>query len=137
MKTIHLTAVLLGTALMLGAAKCKSEDEIRKSCEGVMCTMMFAAVTVQVQDASGAAVTLDSTRISSEKLGISMPGKPGPSGGYTIVDDSQVKQLAQRSGTVTFTGFRDGREVVREDFQVGADCCHVSKSAGPDVITLK
>lgn len=138
MNRYHFSAGLLSIGMMLGAATCKSEKEVQQSCEGVMCTMMFAAVTVGVQDADGAAVTLDSARVSSDKLGVSMPAKGGLDGtGYTIVDDSQVKQLAQRQGTVTFTGFRDGKEVVRQDFVVKADCCHVSKVSGPDVVIVK
>lgn len=138
MNRYHFSAGLLSIGMMLGAATCKSEKEVQKSCEGVMCTMMFAAVTAQVQDASGTPVTLDSARISSDKLGMSMAAKAGLDGtGYTIVDDSHVTQLAQRQGTVTFTGFRSGREVARQDFVVKADCCHVSKVSGPDVITVK
>jgi hypothetical protein len=138
MNRYHFSAGLLGIGMMLGAATCKSEEQIRKDCEGVMCTMMFAAVTVQVQDASGNGAALDSARVSSEKLGMSMTAKAGPDGtGYTIVDDGQVKQLARRSGTVTFRGFKGGREVVRQDFMVKADCCHVSKVSGPDVVTPK
>ncbi len=138
MSHYHFSAGLLVIGTMLGAAKCQSGEQVQKSCEGVMCTMMFASVMIQVQDASGAAASLDSATVSSEKLGISMPAKPGLSGGsYTIVDDSQVRQLAQRSGTVTFRGYRNGREAVREDFVVKADCCHVSKVSGPDAVTLK
>lgn len=127
----------IGLGLTLGAATCKDSDEAQKKCEGVMCTMMFAAVTVQVTDASGAPVLLDSTVTTGRRGALSFRGKAGAGGLYTVVDDSRAKELALRTEAVVFKGYKNGQEIVREEFVVKADCCHVSKDSGPDVIAVK
>jgi hypothetical protein len=127
--------ILLGS--FLSAASCDKNMPGRAECEGVICTMMFASVTVQVQDASGNPVIFDST-VTQTSQGTQIHKSPANANGiYTIVDDNHQKVLAMRTEEVIFKGYKDGSQVVAQAFSVSADCCHVSKVQGPAVLTIK
>jgi hypothetical protein len=99
--------------------------------------MLFAAVTVQVQDAAGQPVGLDSTQTLNAAGTVIHRGTLNSSGIYTVVDDSYQKSLALRTETFTFAGYKGGVKVVGGEFPVSADCCHVSRAGGPDILTMK
>lgn len=125
---------------LLGSASCEDEKQkppAKSSCEGVICTMMFAAVAVQVQDAEGQPVILDSTRTLNASGALVHKGVKNYNGSYTVVDDSYREKLAMRTESFTFVGYIGGQEVVQGMFSISADCCHVSRSGGPEVLTLK
>lgn len=140
MNRITFASMLCILSCFLGSASCGEQGTgkpAKRPCEGVMCTMLFAAVTVQVQDATGQAVRLDSTQTRNTAGMVIHRGTLNASGIYTVVDDSYQKTLALRTETFTFAGYKGGLKVVEGNFPVSADCCHVSRAGGPDILTLK
>lgn len=110
----------------------------KKECEDVMCTMMFAMVTVEVKDNAGANVSLDESytirTTTGEKILHDNSVNPGF---YTVLDDGYQKQLQNKSEKFQFIGMKGGVKVVDETYTISADCCHVNRDAGNTVITVK
>ena len=130
---------LLAFSPLLFSATCDKQAP-RQSCDGVICTMEFAMVTVAVKDQNGNTVPLDST-ITRNKSGLmvsnSNQSSPAGDGRYVVADDSYQKALALRSEEVIFTGYKSGQKVIEQNFIISADCCHISKVSGPDILTIK
>lgn len=93
-------------------------------------------VTVQVIDPTGAAVQLDEVytlRLSNnEKIRVEQPTE----GGYVVLDDNYLKHLQNDKDDFRFIGMKDGKKVLDELFVIGADCCHVQKIKGKEIISL-
>lgn len=55
---------------------------------------------------------------------------------YIILDDSFSKTLKNSSETFTFHGLINDSLVIKQDYVIKADDCHISRESGPDKITL-
>lgn len=55
---------------------------------------------------------------------------------YKILDDSFSKTLKNSSETFTFHGLVRDSLVIKEDYVIEADECHISRETGPDLISL-
>lgn len=129
--------LLLPLCVLLCSVSC---DNTRKTsdCDGVICTMMFAAVSTEVRNPDGSPAVLDRTEtVSSSGKPITNSNTSPTAGMYTIIDDGYQKILANKTEQVTFRGYRAGALVVEQVYTVKADCCHVSKVDGPTLLTLK
>src|SRR5690606_31520962 len=103
----------------------------------VMCTMMFAMVTVEVVAPDGTPVTLDEVYTIRSKDGTKLQMEQhNGAGNYVILDDSYQKTLANSSEPFRFVGIKNGVQVVDEPYTIGADCCHVSRNSGKTRIVL-
>jgi hypothetical protein len=129
-------AICSGLLLMGALSACHTT---KQACDpGIMCTMDFRSVSVQVRDASGGPVRLDSAYTLRKKTGQQIRHEHHPAAdSYTVLDDGFQKTLANRQETFLFTGFRDGRKVVEEPFVISADCCHIGKVSGNSVVTIQ
>ncbi len=125
------------SALTLSASDCNKSSPQGKSCEGVMCTMQFAMVTVSVRDADANPVSLDSAVTIGKSGRVIATGAHMGNGVYTVADDGYQKALALRSEDVVFRGFIAGRQVVEGTYTIEADCCHVSRKSGPETLVVK
>lgn len=132
-------AIILLTAPVLMSSSCrKLTDKPAGDCEGVMCTMMFASVSTSVVDASGAPVQLDKVYTVRVSTGEQItPEQHMSPGSYIVLDDSYQKRMVNSTEQFTFTGFKNGKKVVEEQFVIGADCCHVHKVSGSDRIVAR
>jgi hypothetical protein len=127
-------------AALVGASSCitrKKSQAASINCDSVACTMMFASVTVQVMDAAGNPAVLDSTTTLDAAGKVVYKSITGHNGHYTVLDDSYRKELAMRTAPFIFVGYQGGKKAVEAGFTLSADCCHVSRSRGPEVVTLK
>lgn len=117
-----------------------------QDCDTVICTMQFAGVMLFVQHANGTPVALDSF-VVTDLAGAPLPagsasGLPvyGPSnsgaGQYVVVNDFWVPGNRNNNNQVIAKGFIGGAQVFSEPYTILADCCHVSKAAGKDTLTL-
>jgi len=97
--------------------------------------MMFASVTVQVQTNEGLPVVLDQTytirKSNNERI---EPEQHMDTGWYTVLDDSYQKRMPNTRDSFLFVGIKDGKEIISETFLISADCCHVQKESGPEII---
>jgi hypothetical protein len=138
-KTSIYLLILVAVSPFFIYTSCKDQNHhAKKECEDVMCTMMFAMVTVEIKDNAGANVALDEAytiRISTDEK-ILHDNSTNP-GFYTVLDDGYQKQLQNRSDKFQFIGMKNGVKVVDETYTISADCCHVNRETGNTVITLQ
>jgi hypothetical protein len=105
-------------------------------CRDVICTAVFVGITVEVKDAGGAPLTLNSF-VVTDASGTPVSGTPSPRAGlYTIVNDAWLSGHSNTTALLRAKGFINGVEVFNEPYTISADCCHVSKVSGKDVIVL-
>ena len=137
MKTVITSILLIALAPLFMYTSCnKGHDHNARNCDDVICTMMFAAVSTEVQDANGNKVTLDEAYTIRTSTGEKITYK-NSEGYYTVLDESYLKQLQNATDKFQFVGIKDGVKLVDEVFTISADCCHVSKVEGKNIITIR
>ena len=113
-------------------------------CQGALCTAVFTEIHVDVRDQNGAAVNLDAF-VVTDAAGVALPPSNGSSvygypnngdGRYTIVNDAWVQGHQNSTMAVRARGYINGIEVFNEPYTIEADCCHVSRPSGKDLITV-
>ncbi len=134
MRSIIILFAVTVCAPFLLASSCKKTTTCAKD---VMCTQMFATITIQVTDQNGQPVVLDEVYTlrgkNSQKINFEQSNTQG---GYIVLDDSYQKKLEQHTDNFRFVGMKNGQKVVDEPFVIGADCCHISKVSGKETIKL-
>ncbi|QHT66365.1 hypothetical protein GXP67_06680 [Rhodocytophaga rosea] len=111
----------------------------------VVCTEMFAAVSATIKYTDGSPVKLDKYQVIKTSTGAD--NTPAISsdeldmyrnmGVYLITNDNYRKELRNQQQEVEFIGHKDGKELVRRKFTIGADCCHVMHIDGELEITIE
>ena len=138
MKELLLISGLSVLAACGTTAPATQQAAAQQSCEGVICTRMFAMVGVEVRDAAGKPVQLDDAYTLVSKSGQRIPmEQQGTDGHYTVLNDSYQKQLQNRTDQFRFVGMKNGAKVVDEPYTISADCCHVKKVEGKEVVVLQ
>ena len=100
---------------------------------GVICTEIFAAVTVEVIGSSlddyytVRPSNNDTIRINEDMFGKNV---------YTVLNDNYLPQLKNDRDEFTFFGIIAGQAVVSEKIVISADECHISKISGKDIVFL-
>lgn len=108
-------------------------------CENVYCTFEFRMIDLQVVDAKGNAVKLDSyytEDMNGNKLPSHLYEYNNYSSAYVVFNDSWMAGNQNSSIRVRFVGFKNGIKVVSEDYLITSDCCHISKQSGKDRVVL-
>ncbi len=115
------------------------------NCTDVICTAQFSSVELEVVNSAGAPVTLDAF-VVTDLAGAPLPTAGGSpvygypqsgNGSYSVINDSWLQGHQNSSMQVIAKGFINGSQVFSEPFTIVADCCHVGKSSGKDVITIQ
>jgi hypothetical protein len=140
MRTTIFAAILAICYIITTSSSCHKHHHGKTGCEGVACTAMFAMINTKVVDANGRAVVLDdaySQRKTNGDIYRSQQPMMWYDSSYVVLDDGYLTKMQNMSDTFYFIGTKGGKEVVREPFAINADCCHVNKLSGKDVITAK
>lgn len=128
-----LAAILLMSFLTASSCDRKSGTNA-DDCKEVMCTMMFAMITAEVKGATEALEVHTVRKSTGERIEpVQQSGNPDR---YVVLDDGYQKKLQQATDTFVFTGKMNGQTVFEEEYVITADCCHVSKVSGKDVINF-
>ena len=152
---------LLPLALAVALLSCNKDDSpteppmppgwcgVGAPCDpGAICTEEFASVNVRLIKADSSAVALDSFQttyldgtplrsVSGQRVyGLNPTVGIRPDIYATIVDDLWVAGHQNYFYPVKARGWKSGAVVFEQDYVIGADCCHVSKVDGPDVIVV-
>ncbi|WP_396632843.1 hypothetical protein [Maribacter sp. R86514] len=122
-----------------------NDDAEQQDCSEAICTLNFVTITVSVKDASGEPVSLDSYEVIDNEIGENLATDFNgdeyqylkEQGFYPILSDANRIQYQNTTATLTFKGFRTNEEVINEDYEVGADCCHVNLFSGNTEIVLE
>ncbi len=116
----------------------------RLECSGVVCTASWDMINVDIVDAGGAPVNLDSLAVTNA-AGAPVPlsngqrvwGNPyNGNGRYTVLNDGWVSGHEGLGSHFYAKGFRNGQMVFNEVYKISADCCHISKLSGKDRIIV-
>lgn len=132
MKNFNLSILFV---ILLFQSCMKGEDV--DGCNGI-CTEEFRTITIEIKDAEGNPVALDSFSVintgNGNELGTSINNPEfdyfRENGTYPIFSDLYSQEFRQREITINFKGFIDETEVINENYEVGADCCHVYYISG-------
>lgn len=124
---------------------CVMADPCGEPCSpDVACTMIFADVSATAVSQNNALVVPDSF-VVTDLAGTPLPpagGQPvygissAENGRLTIVNDAWVQGHKGMQTDVRAKGFLNGVLLFDQAFVIGADCCHVYKASGPDVISV-
>lgn len=135
MKNLLLSFVLVTIGMTTMSTSCEKQ---KNNCENAICTEVFMTVATQVVDKDGIPVILDEVYTMRTNLDerIEIDQHMGE-GSYIVLDDNYRLKLQNNSGEFTFVGKKDGKIVVEEPFTISADCCHIEKKTGKEVITLQ
>ncbi|MBZ0098817.1 MAG: hypothetical protein K8F30_07015 [Taibaiella sp.] len=128
--------ILILLAVPLAVNSCNNKK--KNNCEGAICTQMFAAVNLTVTDKDGNKPALsDHYTINTETNDTLWFNSGGwPDGAYTVIDDSYVSRMYNRTIPFRFIGMQGAAIVVDELYTISADCCHISKKSGKETVTI-
>ncbi len=133
---LNIFLVVSGLALS-SASSCNKNEGNKNDCENVACTMMFAMINLNVTDSAGQPVKLDEAYTVREGTTEVLTYDRAHDGAYTVLDDGYLPKLKNDKAKFIFTGKKDGAEVVKETFEISADCCHINKLSGPATVVVK
>ncbi|MDP5061184.1 MAG: hypothetical protein NWP64_04630 [Maribacter sp.] len=136
---------LVFLSIFLVACNDKDDAIKQQDCSTAICTLNFVTITVSVKDPAGEAIALDSYEVidtaTKEDLAADLNGEEyqylKEQGFYPIISDANRVQYQNATATLTFKGYIDNQEVIKQDYEVGADCCHVSLITGNTEIVLE
>lgn len=138
MKRIYFLCVLL-TAITLSCGETELGSEPVQDCSTVYCTYDLRWIAVKLVDQSDAPVALDRmkvTRVADGKdLTRAYPSEEWNTfrrlGSYPVTGDIDHEHIPKFKHTkLRFQGYIGKREVVRSDYVVTFDCCHIALVAG-------
>lgn len=116
---------------------CGSDKE-SADCTEAICTTVFIHIGVDLFYENGDPVFLDSYEVREIESGkirdINWDKKFNT---YAIASDFDREEFYGKKIKLQFIGKIDGQEVVREDYTVTADCCHVKMLEGNKTVVVK
>lgn len=140
-------AKIIVVFLSIFLVACNDKDDAieQQDCSTAICTLNFVTITVSVKNASDEVIVLDSYEVidntTGENIGADFNGEEyqylKEQGFYPILSDANRIQYQNTTATLTFKGFIANEEVITENYEVGADCCHVSLITGNTEIVLE
>lgn len=131
---------LLFTSLLFAVTFYSCKDD-QLSCEGeVLCTEEFRMVWLELKDAEGEPVHLDSSKtyLKSELIYSQNYLQSGFSSipYHVVVTDSEIDLISSEGSELQFRGWKEGELVVEANYVVAKDCCHIEKTEGPETLTI-
>ena len=108
--------------------------------ENIACTEVFISIVVQVENALGVGVNLNNVSVQRKSDGeIILKNKKADlakDGKYVLFTDSEIDETSQCGEEFLFKGYKDGKLVVNETFEVAHNCCHVFLKSGNTTIVV-
>lgn len=137
MKRLLNILLVVGGLALSSASSCNKNNSKKSDCEDVACTMMFAMINLNVTDSAGQPVKLDEAYTIREATTEVLKYDRAYDGAYPVLDDGYLSKLKNDRAKFVFTGKLNGAEVVKETFEISADCCHINKVSGPAEVVVK
>lgn len=112
-----------------------------RNCENTMCTMMFAMVSVEMSDTTDPDLTTIRTETVLQSSGTVIHSQDGPRSfpdhHFTIADDGDLKEIGyNQNRAVDLRIYKNNNLIKTVAFKIKTDCCHVSRSEGPEQVSL-
>lgn len=145
MKSIYLLCVLM-IAIAVACSEKELGSEDVQDCSTIYCTDDLRWIAVKLVDPSGKPVALDRmkvTRLADGKdLTRTYPNEEWNIhrrlGNYPVTGDIDWEHIPSFKHTkLRFQGYIGNREVVKADYVVTFDCCHISLVAGERELVVR
>ena len=122
-KNRHVALLIIWITLL--AAGCNGNDD-----QEVICSDEFKTIGVKV--IGGRLDDFYTIRMATaDTIRFTESGQYPLSNWYPILDDSYQPLLEGTREDFIFAGIKNATEVVRQQFSIGADVCHIIKYSGP------
>lgn len=139
---VKLFTIAIGILFAVIQISCSSDDDAISECQNTICTLQLVTISVSVIDQNQDPIALDSFKVIDLENGNDMTISLTPSqlteiqelGNYPIIMDGTLGVNQEKQ--IQFRGFQNDQEVIRSDYTVGTDCCHVSLISGNLQLTL-
>lgn len=137
MKTPISTFIICSVLLFSACTHTSTSDD----CTKVMCTADFRMITVTLKDSAGNFYIPDQVRTELSQNGAviqtsSSPAIPGQNA-YTVADDGNIHNITRFQNTsVIFKVIKNNVTVKQANYEIKADCCHIEKISGDDVMII-
>ena len=123
LKRMKMGLLLLSIATLMGACNSDSSKEM-------ICSDEFRIVGIKVIGGKlDDFYTLRTT--TADTIRFTANGQYPLNNWYPILDDNFQPLLAGKREDFVFVGIKNAAEVVRQQFSIGADVCHIIKYSGP------
>jgi hypothetical protein len=142
----NLTASLLSFIVLFLLFSCKEKKANPADvCENAICPEIFKFASVKVKDKNGQPYELDDYYTAKPSTGgeIRFTGKDvlldsirRTNGVYPILSDTEMGLTTIKGVDFQFHGFKDGKEVITENYKINHNCCNVNIISGPLEITI-
>ena len=115
------------------------------SCEEIACTEEFRTIVVKIENPDEEPIALDDFKVIHQgnqnditrEFSETELEQMQATGTYTLFGDEFSRDYQNKEIEIQFIGFIDGQEIVRSDYRVGADCCHVYFVSGNKTLTIE
>ncbi len=119
---------------------CNNDDD---NCTGVACTLEFVTINITIQDTNQMPVALDTFEVINLENGENIAltffdidfETAQETGMYPIATDGIF--LSNQEVEIQFRGFITNQEVIRSNFVVATDCCHIGVVSGETTLILE
>ncbi len=101
----------------------------------VICTEMFAMVGTYVD--GDTLSDYYTQRISNKEIIINKDHSLPESNWYPVLTDLYVNKFKNKQDKFLFVGLKNGDTLIKEEFNISADDCHINKESGKDTIRIK
>ena len=139
-------AFIVSSLLAVALAACETPKGMAaspaKTCpcpKDLMCTEVFAFVTLKISDKTGAPIRLDryeTVRASDNTILARRDNTGMPPGTYVVASDGEKESISTCGEKFLFRGYRGGKKVLEESFTLRNDCCHVERQSGRVEVVL-
>lgn len=133
--------ILLFCLIIILVAGCKEENQQQQ----LICTEQYETISVKIKDIQNIPVALENFKVTRLVDQTDMTVKVDPAGytimqkqgTYPITSDFFERQLNKKNVEVVFTGMKDGKIVVNQQYSITSDGCHVKLISGEREIVIK
>ncbi len=130
--------------VLLSMLSCNSDDDTSVSnCSNIGCTEEFVSIIVTIKDQNQAPVALTSYQViqveNGEDITINLSNSAfqmaQQDGSYPVTADGIFEQ--NQEAEIQFRGFIDNEEVIRSNYMIATDCCHINLVSGDTTLILE
>lgn len=130
-KSLKLYILAISSLLAIFQTSCNSDNDSSPDCNNINCTEEFRTIIVSIKDQNQNPIVLDYFEVTNLESGSDLTIPLSSSGlvlaqqygQYPLIADGgvEINQILE----LEFKGFINDIEVIRSDYSVSADCCHV------------
>jgi uncharacterized protein YrzB (UPF0473 family) len=136
------SAIISSLFFILAFSSCDKSELPTECSPEVMCTTEFSRITLQVKDQNGNPVLLDKLVSVKSNTGeqILVDDLKNESsikqGDYIVWSDLQKDKTSRDGESIQVLGYKDGIELVNQNYKIGRDCCHIEKKDGSSELVV-